>query len=58
MSEYRLVYLLDGVRTETIVEAPGAAAAEALAPIEAEIVSVNFLRRVTHGCRVPLPRRV
>ncbi|MBI5616327.1 MAG: hypothetical protein HY943_08560 [Gammaproteobacteria bacterium] len=58
MSEYEIVYLLDGTRTVVVVEAASAAAAEDRVPIEAELVSVKFLRRVTRGCRVPAPRRL
>ena len=58
MSEYELAYVLGGVRTTLVVEAPSAAAAEALAPIDAEIISVKFVRRITRGCRQPLPRRL
>jgi hypothetical protein len=58
MSEYHLVYLLDGARMVVVVEAASAAAAEERVPIGAELVSVKFLRRLTRGCRVPMPRRL
>lgn len=58
MSEYELTYVLEGQRVVVIVEATSAAAAEDLAPLDAESISVKFLRRMTRGCRVPAPRRL